>query len=596
MDRRAREFQHGGPVWLADGIWWVGHVLKDDPFQCHAYLIEHGDQCVLIDPGSALTWGHVRAQVEHITPLSNVRYLVASHQDADITAAIPFIEQESDREDLQIVTHWRTQTIIRHLGLRSDIYRVEDHAWTLDLGGRVLRFVLTPYAHFPGAFVTFDTRTGVLFTSDLFGGFTDGQRLFADSVDDFEVLRPFHQHYMPSREVLAYAMAQIESLPVTLIAPQHGLLIDEELIQPMVQQLAELDCGLYLIAGGDTQIERLSRVNSLMHAINRALAVTRDFAQICRTLREVVHDDVPIAKWTFCQVDANGEVENLAEDGSPVDDMQPLPLRADEFLGFDERQWMDHHTQDFVYFPPGEGYSDGRAALVLPLFDPDRRVASTIACAALDHEDFSPTFLSEIGAYITAPLQVALEREIARRRTEADKRHFYQQAIRDPLTGLFTRVYMEDAVQRLVQLHDRDPRAHLALAMFDIDHFKSVNDTWGHNQGDTVLRRVAHTLLDNVRDSDLPIRFGGEEFAVFLTGQPGDSGLVVPERVRREVSSLTFDEPMHERTITLSAGYAVHRQGESRVDLIERADTALYRAKTNGRDQVCVADESPPRE
>jgi diguanylate cyclase (GGDEF)-like protein len=149
---------------------------------------------------------------------------------------------------------------------------------------------------------------------------------------------------------------------------------------------------------------------------------------------------------------------------------------------------------------------------------------------------------------------------------------------------------MYDAVQRLFAIHDRDESAAIALAMIDIDHFKSVNDTYGHNQGDRVLKRVAEIVLHETRAGELPVRLGGEEFAIFVVGGSAPRIRDFAERLREEVARIEFTDVMAERRITISVGAALRRQGEALTDFIERADKSLYLAKNGGRNRVCVAD------
>ena len=92
------------------------------------------------------------------------------------------------------------------------MWLVEDNGWRLDLEDRSLDFLFTPYVHFPGAFCTFDPVSQVLFSSDLFGGFSDADRIFAESTDDFDDVRIFHEHYMPGREFLTHALEQLHVL------------------------------------------------------------------------------------------------------------------------------------------------------------------------------------------------------------------------------------------------------------------------------------------------------------------------------------------------------------------------------------------------
>ncbi|MBL8250432.1 MAG: diguanylate cyclase, partial [Candidatus Competibacter sp.] len=123
-------------VEIADRIWWVGHRLKNDVFQCHVYLIEQGDQSVLLDPGSVLTFRQTLRKIEEVTPFSNIRYFVCHHQDPDITGALPLIDQLIDREDAVLVTHWRAQMLIKHYGIRLPFWLVDANEWKLALPDR----------------------------------------------------------------------------------------------------------------------------------------------------------------------------------------------------------------------------------------------------------------------------------------------------------------------------------------------------------------------------------------------------------------------------------------------------------------------------
>ena len=187
-----------------------------------------------------------------------------------------------------------------------------------------------------------------------------------------------------------------------------------------------------------------------------------------------------------------------------------------------------------------------------------------------------------------APLSIALEREWIQRQLEGERRELYERSIRDPLTQLFTRVHMDDAVTRLIALHDRDARAGFSLLMCDIDHFKRVNDGYGHLAGDKVLREIARVVREATRLSDFAVRFGGEELAVFLAGT--DDGAPAAERLRKGVEGLELDGDLASLRVTISAGVAQHRQGESLEAMVARADAALYRAKNDGRNRVCVAE------
>ena len=169
---------------------------------------------MLIDPGSALNSADVIRKIDSVVGVENVRWLVCSHSDPDILGALPALVARGLHPQAKIVTHWRDEALIRHCGTPLNYWRIEEHGWQLELVDRALQFVFTPYAHFAGAFCTFDVTSGTLFASDLFGGFSNDKTLFATSGSYFDSMRAFHEHYMPSREILDHALEQLTDLPI----------------------------------------------------------------------------------------------------------------------------------------------------------------------------------------------------------------------------------------------------------------------------------------------------------------------------------------------------------------------------------------------
>ncbi len=141
----------------------------------------------------------------------------------------------------------------------------------------------------------------------------------------------------------------------------------------------------------------------------------------------------------------------------------------------------------------------------------------------------------------------------------------------------------------------RDGRS-LVCMMLDVDHFKRVNDNWGHAAGDSVLRELAQRIDAEVRASDVAARFGGEEFVILLPRTTSAEGQHLAERIRNAVAAVPFDLPGGDRVpVTVSIGIAEFRPGAGHADLkslgealIARADVALYAAKAAGRDRVVV--------
>ncbi len=166
----------------------------------------------------------------------------------------------------------------------------------------------------------------------------------------------------------------------------------------------------------------------------------------------------------------------------------------------------------------------------------------------------------------------------------------YQAAMRDALTGAFTRRYLHERLRAELSYAARH-HTPVALLMLDLDHFKRVNDCYGHQAGDMVLRSVVSELRRTLRPEDVLVRYGGEELCVLVRGLGPEESLLLAERLRRAVATLRVPARGDEVRVTVSIGVAITdpegpAQGVS--SLIERADRALYRAKTDGRDRACL--------
>lgn len=159
-------------------------------------------------------------------------------------------------------------------------------------------------------------------------------------------------------------------------------------------------------------------------------------------------------------------------------------------------------------------------------------------------------------------------------------------AIRDPLTGLYTRLYMQEWLRDAVNAHARHEERGFSLLLFDIDHFKSINDTYGHSAGDDVLRGVARLICSCVRTEDLAVRYGGEEIAVFVRIAEPAEVIQLGRRICDHVAQCSAMTSHGQLKVTVSGGVAAHAVGETIAELFERADKKLYEAKRAGRNRV----------
>jgi len=230
---------------FADNIYWIGYADVKAAMQCNPYLIIDGDEAVVIDGGSRPDFPSVMMKIlsTGILP-SSIIALIYQHYDPDLCGSVPHFEDIIERADLKIIASKSDHMFIRHYSISSTLVSLEELDYQFSFSsGRTLRFVKTPYAHAVGSYVTFDEKSGVLFTSDLFGSYGVELDPFIElgaeclNCEDYDrcpkerthcplpdILR-FHQQIFPSEKALRYALEQIAKVPFSTIAPQHGRVI-----------------------------------------------------------------------------------------------------------------------------------------------------------------------------------------------------------------------------------------------------------------------------------------------------------------------------------------------------------------------------------
>ncbi len=166
--------------------------------------------------------------------------------------------------------------------------------------------------------------------------------------------------------------------------------------------------------------------------------------------------------------------------------------------------------------------------------------------------------------------------------------------VRDSLTGLLNHTAIKDQLSHEMSRAKRQGKP-LSFAMVDIDHFKNVNDSYGHPVGDRVIKSLSRLLKQRLRENDLVGRYGGEEFAVILTDADGSTAMKVMDGIRNDFSQLLHLAENKEFSVTFSCGIADISNYPDMSKLADAADKALYKAKHAGRNQVKLADEQPTK-
>jgi diguanylate cyclase (GGDEF)-like protein/PAS domain S-box-containing protein len=260
--------------------------------------------------------------------------------------------------------------------------------------------------------------------------------------------------------------------------------------------------------------------------------------------------------------------------------------KVEAFFGHKRDQIIGKTDYDFVSKEEADFFRENdKAAEVLG----KPRINEELLTYSIDgHKEWTETIKAPMYGYNAEFIGVlGIGRDITERKRIENTIKY--QATHDGLTSLLNRVEAEKA---FAQELDRSKRYghNLSLFMVDIDFFKNVNDTYGHSFGDKVLKEFANNLEKNMRKIDINSRFGGEEFVVILPETIPSQAKVLAERLRKSINSMVIEEGDIKADITASIGIASYpKNGDNFRELLNEADSALYRAKEQGRNRVCVS-------
>ncbi|NPA15015.1 MAG: diguanylate cyclase [Deferribacteres bacterium] len=532
-----------GPVEIAPEVFWVGSHIKGDIFQCHNYLIRDGSESILIDPGSLITFKESLKKIKYLVDLRDIKYFICHHQDPDVTASLPKIAEVFPRTEKFIVTHWRTYFLLKHYNLPFPFYLVDQHDYELVLSsGRRLKFILTPYMHYPGNIVTYDESSKVLFSSDIFGAWDDNWRLFADE-SYIEKMRAFHEIYMPSKEIVLFSLNRLKDFDIRVIAPQHGSIISNgRLIYEAFKALEDFDYGVLMEVSTYSEVKRLYVMKSILKSVEK-------FAMDKLSLSEVVPFILDALKTAVSVEDILVKAD--CEEGR-------LLYSVSRGYELTEGEFEEVHGEEFVV---------------------ENDVVVSVKFVASRISQPHRQLLEDIARVIHA----TAKRDMFIRSIKKSVDFYKELALKDTLTGC----YRKEILDTLVEVEFYNSKRYqypLSCLMVDIDDFKSINDGHGHIMGDRVLRKVGEFLSLNLRKGDILVRYGGDEFLIFLPHIGLAAAKAVAERIRKFIESSEIEG----LRITVSVGVAESSFARDLEDLIEAADEALYKAKRAGKNRVEV--------
>ena len=359
----------------------------------------------------------------------------------------------------------------------------------------------------------------------------------------------------------------------------------EELTEELEATRRQLEALTSAVESNDEKMQRTHRrelrllqaetLDALIYAMTEGLRVSFGLEYVSLVLCDPDHDIRHL----------------LLANGTPSEDFQNLLMvesmtgLAPQFMTM-QRPWLGAFTHcDHQLICAGA--VDARSIAMIPLTYRQKLLGSINLCSN-DPQRFTRSHATDFLAHLGVIASFCVENAVNRAR-------LLRSGFTDVLTGWHNRRYLVVRLSEELARARRDG-ARLVCLMLDIDHFKRVNDNWGHAAGDAVLREIAHRVESQVRASDIAARYGGEEFVVLLPNTDVASAMLLAERIRNAVSATPIELPNEETvTITTSIGISEVQPAPEADDLktvgdslIARADVALYAAKSAGRDRVVV--------
>lgn len=323
-----------------------------------------------------------------------------------------------------------------------------------------------------------------------------------------------------------------------------------------------------------------------------SLLNAEDLGALFRQMTVGLRDSYGLETVTVVLADPDHDVRHLlVAGGTRVEDIPGLCFAesltgiAPQYVAL-RRPWLGPYKASDHSLLFGDA-SNIHSIAMLPL-KYKRELLGSINFGSADESRFTREHATDFFAHLGAIASFALENVVNRAR-------LLRSGFTDVLTGWNNRRYLQVRLTEELARARRDG-SNLVCLMLDIDHFKAVNDTYGHAAGDTVLRELANRIESQVRASDIAARYGGEEFVVLLPATEIESGKLLAERIRKAIAATAIEIGNgKEITITASIGIASIAPGRDVEDLktageslLARADVALYSAKSSGRDQVAV--------
>lgn len=476
---------------IGKNIYWVGSKENANELQCNPYLITDGNEGVLIDPGSVLDFDAVCSNVSEIIDINKIKYIILQHQDPDICSSTPLFEKIIP--DLQIVTHWRAALLIEYYGVKSPFYLINNNDYQLKLSsGEILKFIPTPYLHFPGAFTTYYEEEKTLFSSDLFGAVRNKWELFADE-SYIETAKTFHEHYMPGNNILRPVMEIFESLNISQIAPQHGSIIRNEnnLAERLINVLKNLECG------------------SLLEPVKKIAFEEKGYAGLCSDVIERYISTYSLEE--VLEIFKSGEIR-LSESGKIADfSMTGIELWEYFFKTIFNKKGYEWLSIVEVYIQNiSKIYNIEMPSLFKSLIYNCENMSEKLSRENRDLKQFIENINNKVSNVESG-------------------------LTKDHLTGAYNEVFFRSFIIDEIKNNFKH-EINSGLLLIEVDNIDEINRKSGFHIGDSVIKTLSYKL-DNIKEkTHLVFKIRGPLFAYYIPGCERKKLLDTAEKIRNEIA------------------------------------------------------------
>ena len=343
-----------------------------------------------------------------------------------------------------------------------------------------------------------------------------------------------------------------------------------------------------LLEANQIMNERLLELYTLYN-VSKTLSMSIQLNELFDLAMNLIGKSLNVGMYSLMLIeDETGDLSLRAQHGLPDAILMHGPIKTGEGLCarvFNSGEPViinDMSKQDeWVYFK-GSGIEKG-SYLGVPLLQPDGSILGVLNAHKPDSDGFKEMD-ERLFKAVAEHVAVSVDHALAFQQTQ-------ELMSRDELTNLHNRRYFFERFEREVYRAERYKRS-LSVLMIDIDHFKNMNDTYGHLRGDQALKNIARILEKHLRKADIVARYGGEEFLILLPETDKESAAKAAEKLREEVAIFDFNqdaEHLESANLTITIGVAsMPEDSAEAIDLIDLADKALYFGKAQGRNQVCT--------